>query len=127
MQRTLEYLREIGAVFVKTEYYHHYARRRMDIWSADVMALHGRQLMAIQVTDVDHYAEHVTAAIATDSKARNWLRGGVSFYIYAWGKYGARGKRKLWRVKITQLVLNDDGTIEKLTHGYEINNTGDRP
>jgi hypothetical protein len=125
-QRTLKLLRDMGANAIVLERWNQWARRRMDVWGADILALHGRLLMAIQATSDANHSHRVTKAIA-DPNVRNWLDGGVAFYIYSWGKKGPRGKRKVWKVKITQLITNADNSITTLTHGSEILSTGYRP
>lgn len=121
--RTMEYLREIGATPVVVEHYHKWARRKIDIWGADILAVHGRMLLAIQATTDDHHADRVTKSL-DNPDVINWLRIGAGFYVYSWGKKGARGKRKLWKLKITQLSLDGDGKIRTMTHGSEIPDTG---
>jgi hypothetical protein len=121
-QRTLKFLRESGATAVILERWNQYARRRIDIWGADILARQGRLLMAVQTTSDTHHSDHVESATANPD-TRHWLDCGVAYYIISWGKKGARGKRKLWTVRITQLVLTDNDNITTLTHGSEIPNT----
>jgi hypothetical protein len=120
LQRTLDFLRGIDAIPVKLEYFNKWAKRRIDIWGADVLALHGSLLMAIQCTDGAHQAQHITKAIANPD-VRNWLKGNAAFYIYAWKQPTATRRR--WRLQITQLVFDGDNNLTTLTHGSEILDT----
>lgn len=119
-QRTLKFLRDIGAVARVVEHWNGYAKRRIDLWGADILAKQGRLLMAVQTTSDANHSSRVEKS-KVDPDVRNWLDTGVGFYVISWGKKGARGKRKLWTVRISQLVLNlPDDNIIVLTHGSEI-------
>lgn len=122
MQRTLAYLREMGAIPVILEHQHRFARKKIDIWGADILAVHGRMLLAIQTTDDSNHAKRVTRSV-NNPDVKNWLQGGAGFYVYSWGKKG-RGERKVWKLRITQLSLDGDGTIKTMTHGSEIPDEG---
>lgn len=118
-QRTLKFLRDTGAVARVVEHWNGYAKRRIDLWGADILAKQGRQLMAVQTTSDSNHSDRVEKA-KVNPDTRNWLDTGVTFYVFSWGKKGARNKRKLWTVRITQLCLTDNDTITTLTHGSEI-------
>jgi hypothetical protein len=121
-QRTLKFLRDSGAVARVVEHWNSFAKRRIDVWGADILARQGRLLMAIQTTSDGNHSDRVEKARANPD-TRNWLDTGVGFYVISWGKKGARNKRKLWTVRITQLVLNGNDRITTMTHGSEIPNT----
>lgn len=124
-QRTLKFLRDAGAAAVVLERWNQYARIRQDIWGADILARQGQLLMAIQATSSTNHSARVEKARANPDTL-NWLNCGVPYYVYSWGKKGARGKRKLWTLKITQLSLTESNTITTLTHGSEITDSGHR-
>jgi hypothetical protein len=121
-QRTLKFLRDTGATARVVEHWNGYAKRRIDLWGADILARQGQLLMAIQTTSDSNHSDRVEKAKANPDTL-NWLGTGVPFYVFSWGKKGARNKRKLWTVRITQLSLTDDNKIITLTHGSEIPNT----
>lgn len=122
-QRTLAFLRKIGANAKVLERYNIYAKKRQDVWGADILACRGRFLWAIQTTSATNHSNRVEKSLA-NLEVRNWLKCGIPFYIYSWGKRGPRGKRKLWTLRITQILLTPGGTIKTVDHGGEIHNTG---
>src|SRR5262249_53054000 len=105
--RTKQLLEQSGCVVVKLESYNKWARRRVDVWGADMLARQGRLGMAIQATDHTSHSKHVDRALNHPGTI-HWLKIGINFYIYSWGKKGPRGKRKVWTPRVTQLVLNGD-------------------
>lgn len=105
--RTKKLLEDNGCYVVKLESYNKWARRRIDVWGADMLVRQGKLGMAIQCTDSTSHSKHVDRALSHDGTI-HWLKIGVNFYIYSWGKRGARGKRKVWTPRITQLVLNGE-------------------
>jgi hypothetical protein len=59
MERSLKWLREHGYQAAKTEHWNHYAKTRQDLFGfIDVLAVNDRHLLAIQVCDDTHHAEH---------------------------------------------------------------------
>lgn len=94
---------------VVIEHFNKWAKRRIDTWGADLLVRQGAVGLAIQCTDDTHHAHHVTKSLENPLVA-NWLRMGVRFFIYSWGLKGARGKRKTYQMRVTQLVLNGDDT-----------------
>ena len=65
VERTLDWLRQHGYTATKTEHYHHYAKRRIDLFGfIDVLAVSEHHVIAIQVTDGSHRAEHVPKILA---------------------------------------------------------------
>lgn len=99
-----------GCVVVRLESYNKWARRRFDVWGADMLVRQGRLGMAINATDSTSHSKHVEKALY-DPRTLNWLKIGVAFYIYSWGKKGKRGERKLWTPRITQLTLNGNNKV----------------
>ena len=111
--RTLKFFRDQGAIAEVVEKWinipnHPGGGIRRDLWGSDMLVRQGQLLMAIQSTSGSNHAHRVAKSLA-NPEILNWLHCGITFYVYSWSKRGARGKRKAWQPKVTQLVENGDG------------------
>ena len=80
----------------------------------DIVAAGGvRGVVGIQSTVGDRHAEHRAKAIA-EPRLRAWLASGGVFLMWSWAKQGARGKRKLWKLREEELTLADLDVAELL-------------
>lgn len=115
--RTKQYFEALDCPVVKLEYWNHFAKRRIDVWAADMLVRQGSLGLAIQVTDSTSHGKHVTKAM-TDPKiserVKNWLKIGICYYVYSWGLKGARGDKKKQTLRITQLVLDEQERVVEL-------------
>jgi hypothetical protein len=103
----MAYLRAHGWTAKIVEHWNHYAKVRQDLWGADIIAIcHGMPHMLVQTTTADNAAKR-RAKVLASNEARIWVETGGRFTIHAWGKRGARGKRKLWSVVATDLSIGD--------------------
>lgn len=109
-ERTLNYLREHGALAKVVERYNAHAKKRIDTYGADIQSIKGTRLTAIQATSGDHHAEHVRNALA-NPEVWAWLRTGNGFEVWSWKKMGGRAERKLWTRRVTQLCLTSEGEV----------------
>jgi hypothetical protein len=105
-QRALKYFRDRGCVCVIITYFNKWAKRRIDIWGADILVRRGAELIAVQASDETSHGKHVTKAMQPDSLVRNWLEADVPYYVYSEGLRGPRGKRKLRTPRITQVMYD---------------------
>jgi hypothetical protein len=105
-QKALKYFRDRGGVAVVLERYVHHAKRRFDIWGADILVRRGQRLIAVQATDGTSHGKHIAKALA-DPNVLNWLWAGVTFYIYSESQRGPRGEAKVWTPRITQVLEGD--------------------
>jgi hypothetical protein len=84
MERTLAWLREHGYEAQKTEHFNFYAKRRVDLFGfIDVLAVNEHHLLAIQVTDDTHRAEH-EAKVLKSTVAR-LLVYHMDIELWSWG------------------------------------------
>jgi len=100
--KILKRLRDQGAKVVKLEHWNHHARVTQDIWGADLLALQGIKLIAIQCTSSPHHASRVKKSKANEDVA-NWLAGGVAFEVWSVNKDDD--------VRVTQLTLNGNDEV----------------
>lgn len=77
-------------------------------------------VMAIQACgeDVSSHAKKVLEGMVTpkgiippNPYIRTWLMSGNTFFIWAWRKRGAAGKRKLWELREVEFILKDGQVI----------------
>jgi len=112
-EHTLNYLKKMQFPAQVVEQWNQWAKRRKDLWGADILSRQGMKLVAIQSTSGSHHADHVKGAIENPD-VENWLVCGVAFEIWSWSKMGKAGKRKLWTPRVTQLVITDTGKIRPM-------------
>ncbi len=108
-QRSIEHLKKRGYRCAIVEHWNSFARRRIDLYGfIDILAISPTETLAVQTTTGANLAARITKAQALPSYA-DWLaseqcdgwhdpRRTVEFH--GWAKRGARGKRKLWEVRI---------------------------
>lgn len=119
-QRTLRHLRDSGAAAQVVEYWHHHARRRMDLCGCiDIIAARPGVPAAvlIQCTSGAHHAhrEAKIAGILADRESadgailRALVGGGASIEVWSWSRRGPRGRRKRWQPRVS-FVRTQDAT-----------------
>jgi hypothetical protein len=93
MQYTLAWLRGHGYDPWITEYWSHYAKRRVDLFGfIDVLAVSDHHLLAIQVSDDSHHAEHRKKIMALP--VARLLAYHMDIEIWSWGLRLTGAKRK---------------------------------
>jgi hypothetical protein len=108
-QRTLAYLRGLGATAAVTERWNPYAHVRQDLFGfIDLLALFppGSQpptfsagIYGVQCTTGTNHAAH-SVKIAQSPHLGPWLAAGGCVLLISWSKTGPRGKRKLWTPRL---------------------------
>lgn len=99
--RTMAYLRGLGYEVAVVEKWNAYTRTRHDLYGfADLLAMRGIELLAVQATSTGNVSARVKKILA-EPRARLWVEPGSQRFIVVvgWAKRGARGKRKTWTVK----------------------------
>ena len=99
--RTMAHLRGLGYEVAVVERWNSYTRTRHDLYGfADLLAMRGRELLAVQATSTANVSARVKKILA-EPRARLWVEPGSQRFIVVvgWAKRGARGKRKTWTVK----------------------------
>lgn len=83
------------------------ARKRIDLFGCiDLVALDGQPgVLGIQATSGSNAAARATKARELPT-LRAWLEAGNRFEVWGWRKVGARGKRKLWDVRIVRVEIH---------------------
>lgn len=108
IQETHKLLRDRGYHIAKTEYWHHFAKRRMDLFGfIDTLALSPTtwdSLLAIQSTTGDHHAHRRTKILESDVTAL-WLRH-ARLELWSWSLTGPRFRRKLLTLRRERFVLD---------------------
>lgn len=92
--RSLEKLRDDGWTPQVVEHWHHYAKKRMDLWGADIIAIREDYTLLVQTTvDANHAARRTK--LLTIPEARLWVSSPFRLLVvHSWGLKGERGKRK---------------------------------
>lgn len=104
-QRSLQWLREHGYEPTKTEYWHHYAKVRKDLFGfIDILAVSEHHLLAIQ-NCAGEGGDH--AARVRKIKAlpvARLLACHMDIEVWSWAKRGGRGAKKEWTLRRTALT-----------------------
>ncbi len=111
--RTKQFFESNGCEVVKLEHFNKWSRQTIDVWGADWLVRQGQLGMAIQATDHSHHANRVAKAL-DNPDVKNWMKIGLCFYVYSWGLQGAKGKRKTYTMRVTQIVLNKNDKLQVL-------------
>lgn len=101
-QRSLQYIKEQGGLPWKTEVWNQWAKRRLDLFNfADIVAVYPNRAGTtyIQVTTGAHVSER-KQKILNNKYALSVLQAGNVIEIHGWRKVGAKGKRKMWDVRV---------------------------
>ena len=102
-QRTIQKLKKEGWLVASVEKYNSFIHQRFDLYGfIDILAIKGKETLAIQATSTGN----INARIEKIKASPNYeivKRAGWRIEVYGWSKKGAKGKRKLWEVKIIKL------------------------
>jgi hypothetical protein len=117
-QRALEHCRKQGWVADIVERFNAHSFHKNDLFGfADLVVLGrgDRRPLALQVSSGDHHADR-HAKILAEPRAELWLRDGGDIQVWTYRKAGARGKRKTYELRETQVLLTDFDTF---TESYQ--------
>jgi hypothetical protein len=96
--RSLAHLRQLGYVVKVVERWNSWAKRREDVFGADLLALRPGEILAVQCTSgANHAARRVK--LETEGHAALWNSSGATIEIWSWTKAGPRGEPKRWRLR----------------------------
>ena len=104
--RTMAYLRGLGYEVAVVEKWNAYTRTRHDLYGfADLLAMRGIELLAVQATSTGNVSARVKNILA-EPRALKWVEPGSQRFltVIGWAKRGPRGKRKVWSMK--QVVVD---------------------
>lgn len=117
-QRTLAECRKRGWIVQVVERYNPHARVLQDLFGViDLVAivshmdaergrLQGDALLAIQACSGTDHARRRDKILA-EPRARAWIEAGGKLELWSWAKQGARGKRKLWTLRVEAFTVED--------------------
>jgi hypothetical protein len=117
--RTLKALRDGGHIAKVCERWIPQARKRVDLFGADIMSIQGAKLVAIQTTSGSGHANRVTKSIG-NAEVAAFLNTGNAFEVWSWSKRvtrnkdGSKSKVKKWTPRVSYLSLNNDGSVREL-------------
>lgn len=96
--------RERGYLYAKTEHWNHHARIRQDLFNCiDYLVLDNKPgVLGVQATTGSNAAARVTKCQETIPP--EWFQAGNRLQVWSWAKRGPRGKRKVWTLKIHDVV-----------------------
>jgi hypothetical protein len=108
---TLAECEKRGWIAQVVEKFNTYTNRRKDLFGCiDIVALTNQgpltETVGIQCTTRAHLHDR-SAKILAEPRMRMWLEAGNRLYVWTWAKQGARGKRKLWRLREQEITLVD--------------------
>jgi len=91
---------------------------KRDLWNvADLVAIKDKNpsgtengVLFVQTTTTAHQAERM-AKIEGIPAAYQMLKTKNRLQIHGWARKGARGKRKLWQVTVTEVLLKENGLL----------------
>lgn len=114
MMRTLQELRKKNINYWIVEAYHHYARKKVDLFNIfDVLAL-DNGIVGIQVCGSDIGVHKKKIMVEHAEYTKDWLKNGGQIEVWAWRKLkkikndGKKGKQAIWQPRIFDvLVFND--------------------
>lgn len=110
-QRTLKNLRDRGYLVDIGESYNAFSRKTKDLFGfIDVIALHPQEtgVLGVQTTTGANLSARIKKAENLKSGAYwKWLGAKNDVEFHGWAKRGARGKRKLWTVRIVRVSWKD--------------------
>jgi hypothetical protein len=106
--RTLLECRKRGWRAQVVERYNRFARRRIDLFGAiDLVVLDGQPgVLGIQATTSPHVSDRVTKMREECREAmQDWLAAGNRLEVWGYAQRGAKGKRKLWTLRVVIVTL----------------------
>lgn len=112
--RSLAVLRERGYMAAVVERWNPHVHIRQDLFGfADILAvrpesasnLTGRtgDFLIVQACAGSGHAAHV-AKIRAEPRHVIWLSAGGRIQVWSWAKQGARGKRKIWTLRVEDIT-----------------------
>ena len=108
--RSLKHLRSLGWTAAIVERWNPYAKVRQDLFGIiDIVALRPRICLGVQTTIGAHHADRIAKAMA-EPRLLPWLLAGCRFQVWSWAQRGPRGKRKLWTLRIEEIVADVEPT-----------------
>ena len=109
-QRTLAVLRKQGALSGVVEKWNSYVKIRQDLFGfVDLIAIRGRQIVAVQCCAGSGHAAHRTKILANEI-APYWLKAGDLIEIWSWSKTkvklkaGGWGKAVRWTPRVEPIT-----------------------
>jgi hypothetical protein len=72
----------------------------------DIIAVTDTGILGIQATGGGN-SSHRRDKILAEPRMRRWLAAGARLEIWNWEKRGARGKRKLWQLRVVEISERD--------------------
>ena len=102
-QRTIQKLKKEGWLVASVEKYNSFIHQRFDCFGfIDILALKGKETLAIQATSTGNINARVEKILASSNYA---IVKKAGWRVECWGfsKKGKKGKRKLWQPKVVKL------------------------
>ena len=103
--RSLAALRKDGWTCYITEKFNTFSKIRIDAFGfGDILACSPtRGIMLVQACAIASQAARI-AKIRAEPRHAIWLASKGRIQVMAWGKHGAKGKRKLWTCSTTEIT-----------------------
>lgn len=122
LQRSREELKRQGyATWIVEKPYNPYTKRREDLFNfADLVGIREdiSGVTAIQATGED-CSGHIRkllegfSEIPPNPYLKTWLQAGNRFFIWSWRMRGKQGKRKLWKLREIEFLLDAGQVIHR--------------
>ena len=115
LQRTTEILRKHELIYQKVEYWHSFARKRIDLFGIiDILVLDCHRTIGLQICGSD-LASHKQKMIESNNTIP-WIEAGNELQIHSWRRLvKVRGKKaKYWDCrKVDVLLINNQLVFEE--------------
>jgi hypothetical protein len=103
--RSLERLRKEGWTAGVVEKWIPMTKQRLDLFGCiDIVAVRPGQTLGVQATSDSNVNGRITKSIQLPGLLA-WLQASNRFQVWGWGKKGKKGQRKLWSLRIQEIVL----------------------
>jgi hypothetical protein len=115
-QRSLQYCRKNGLSAGVVERWIPRVNKRSDLFGCiDLIVVAGKRIVGVQATSGTNHASReakIRGLMAEDSEngraLRALLAAGGHVEVWSWEKKGARGARKLWALRVTEVTNKEE-------------------
>ena len=121
--RSLAQLRSEGWTAQVVERWNPHAKVRVDFFGViDILACRPGETIGVQACAGSSHSSRV-AKVAAEPRTRVWLEAGNRLEVWSWRKAGAKGERKLWAVRRTEVTLEQLASASDIWSGTRRNST----
>lgn len=102
--RTLTRCKKHGWEAAVVERFNFYTKRKNDLFGViDIIAITDSGILGIQATDGSNHSHRIEKILA-EPRVAKWIAAGGRLEVWSWAKQGAKGKRKLWTLRVEDIA-----------------------